>query len=93
MCGVVSSLVGGLASGLFGSLFGGDKKSPPIVQSTPLADQAAADAKAAGDAAQDRTRRRRSMRASSLLATGGDGDLSNPVTGAPSVAGKPTLGA
>lgn len=90
MCGIVKSLMGGLVGGLMG----GDKSStPPVVYQSPKADQDAIDAKAAGDAAQDRTRRRRAMRSSSLLATGGAGDLSNPVTGSPMASGKPTLGA
>lgn len=82
MCGIVKSIFGG-----------GEQSAPPVVYQTPKADQASADAEAAGVAAQDRTRRRRSVRASSLLATGGQGDLSNPVTGTPMAAGKPTLGA
>lgn len=80
MCGIVKSIFGG-------------NDSPPVVYQSPKADQAEIDAKAAATAAQDRTRRRRSMRASSLLATGGDGDLSSPVNGAPVASGKAALGA
>lgn len=65
-------------------------KTPSVTQTSPKADQAAADAQAAAMAAQDKTRRRRAVRASSLLA--GDNDLASPVTGMPSAAGKPTLG-
>lgn len=78
MCGIVKSILGG------------DEK-PPVVYQSPKKDQAEADAIAASTAAQDRTRRRRSMRASSLLATGGEGDLSSPVSGAPTA--KASLGA
>lgn len=86
--------------GIFGSLFGGgsifgdgDSSPPPVVQPSPIADQAKADAEAAGKAAQAKTQRKRMARASSLLATGGGGDLSSPVTGLPSAQSKPTLGA
>ncbi len=76
------------------ALFGGGGSSPPpVVQSSPVADQAKADAEAAGKSAQAKTQRRRMARASSLLATGGEGDLSSPVTGLPSAQSKPTLGA
>lgn len=76
----------------FQGLFGGGK-TPPVVQSSPLADQAKIDAEAAAKAAQARTDRKRRVRASSLLATSGAGDTSDVVTGQPSaVSGKSTLG-
>lgn len=81
MCGIVKSIFGG-----------GEQSPPPVVYQSPRADQAAIDAEAAGAAARDRTRRRRSVRASSLLATGGQGDMTSPVTGSPAAAGKQTLG-
>jgi len=80
MCG---SLLGGL-------LGGGDK--PEVVYQSPRADaakaEAEANAKANAKAAQSKTMQRRRMRASSLLATGGDGDM----TGIGTVGGKQTLG-
>jgi hypothetical protein len=82
MCGIVKAIFGG-----------GEKSAPPVVYQSPKADQAAVEAEASGVAAQDRTRRRRSVRASSLLATGGQGDTAtSPVTGSPAAAGKQTLG-
>lgn len=85
MCGIVKSIFKSVSS-----LFGGGAEAPPVVYQSPKADQAAIDAAASASAAQDRTKRRRSVRASSLLATGGEGDLSSPVTGSPSA--KATLG-
>ena len=76
MCG---SLLGGL-------LGGGDK--PEVVYQSPRADAAKAEAEANSKAAQSKTMQRRRMRASSLLATGGDGDM----TGIGTVGGKQTLG-
>lgn len=75
------------------ALFGGGQSLPSVVRSSPIADQAKADADAAGKSAQAKTARKRAARASSLLATGGSGDPSNPVTGLPSAQSKPTLGA
>lgn len=54
-------------------------------------DKLTADASTRG--IQERTRRRRRLRASSLLATGGAGDTSGIVTGTPAAIAKPTLGA
>lgn len=71
-------------------LGGGDAPPPIVVRESPLADQAKAEADAAAKAAQATTARRRRVRASSLLATGGEGDLSAPVTAQP--AAKQTLG-
>lgn len=76
MCG---QLLGGL-------LGGGDK--PEVVYQSPRADAAKAEAEANAKAAQSKTMQRRRMRASSLLATGGDGDM----TGIGTVGGKQTLG-
>lgn len=78
MCGFLSGLMGG-----------GD--TPPVVYSSPRADQEAADAAAASASAQARTRRRRSARASSLLATGGDGDALG-AGATPAAQGSTTLG-
>ena len=75
------------------ALFGGGDKPPPVVQSSPVADQGKADSEASGKSAQAKTQRRRMARASSLLATGGTGDMASPVTGLPSAQSKPTLGA
>jgi hypothetical protein len=60
--------------------------APQVLQQSPIADQE----KLAGEAAAKASARRRSIRASSLLATGGAGDASSPVTGQPQ--GKPMLG-
>ena len=76
MCG---SLLGGL-------LGGGDR--PEVVYQSPRADAAKAEAEANAKAAQSKTMQRRRMRASSLLATGGDGDM----TGIGTVGGRQTLG-
>jgi hypothetical protein len=73
-------------------IFGGGEKPPPVVQPAPIVDQAKIDADAAAKAAQGKSQRRRMARASSLLATGGGGDLSSPVTGLPSAQSKSTLG-
>lgn len=80
MCGFMRALMGG-----------GERDTPPVVYSNPRADQEAADAVAASTAAQDRTRRRRSVRASSLLATGGDGDALG-AGATPAAQGSATLG-
>jgi hypothetical protein len=86
-----SALSAGAAVKSLGSSKGG---APQVVQSSPLADQAKIDAAASAKAAQDKTQLRRRLRASSLLATGGQGDTLDPVTGQPSaIAGKSTLGA
>lgn len=72
-----------------------DPKTPQMPQTPePLKDMENASASAAAAGISDRIKRRRALRAQSLLATGGPGDTSNPVTGAPSAtAGKATLGA
>lgn len=76
----------------FDSLFGGGK-TPPVVAQSPIADQAVIDGDAKAKAGQARSERQRRMRASSLLATGGGGDTTAPVTGQPTaVGGKATLG-
>lgn len=68
-------------------------KTPDVVAQSPLADQGAIDAEARAKAGQARSDRRRRIRASSLLATGGAGDTSDVVTGQPSaIGGKATLG-
>lgn len=79
--------LGGSIQKLFG---GGDAPPPVVVRESPLADQAKADAEASSKAAQATTARRRRVRASSLLATGGEGDTSAPLTAQP--AAKQTLG-
>ena len=74
-------------------ILGGGNKTPSVVQQSPLADQAGIDADARAKAGQARTDRKRRIRASSLLATGGGGDTTEPITGQPSaVGGKATLG-
>lgn len=73
--------------------FSSKQQTPPVVYESPKADQAAAEAEAAGKSAQDKTARRRRMRASSLLATGATGDTSATLGGVPLAAGKPNLGA
>ena len=73
------------------AIFGGGKSSPPpVVQSSPIADQAKIEADAAAKAAQERTAQRRRQRGNSLLAQGAQGDqgLGDTTPGA-----KPTLGA
>lgn len=68
--------------------------APPVIASSPVADQAGIEADAAAKAAQEKTQLRRRLRASSLLATGGSGDALSPLTGQPSaIASKSTLGA
>ncbi len=71
--------------GFIDALFG-SKDTPPIVRESPAADQAKLEA----EAAQKATSRRRRLRASSLLATGGQGDATTASTAAP--AAKQTLG-
>lgn len=82
MCGIFKEV---------GKLFGGGGDTPVVVRESPIADQAGIDTAAADKAAQEKATRRRKLRASSLLATGGVGDTSSPVTGLPNA--KPTLGA
>lgn len=68
-------------------------KPPAVTQQSPLADQAKIDADAAAKAAQARTDRRRRQRGSSLMATMGGGDTTDPMTGQPTaIGGKSTLG-
>ena len=68
-------------------------ETPAVVAQSPLADQAKIEADAQAKAAQARTDRKRRIRASSLLATGGAGDMTAPVTGQPTAIGaKATLG-
>lgn len=84
MCGFLEKLIGG---------GGGD--TPTVVRESPLADQAKIDSEAAAAGAAEKTARKRRMRASSLLATGGMGDASAPSTATPGAAPgtKTTLGA
>lgn len=72
-------------------LFGGDDPAPQVIRENPVADQAAIDAKAAATSAQERAAQKRRIKASSLLATGGAGDLSQ--VGTTQAGAKPTLGA
>lgn len=72
-------------------LGGGGGETPTVVRESPIADQAQIDADATAKAGQERTVRRRRLRASSLLATGGQGDTEAPVTG--QATAKPSLGA
>lgn len=62
------------------------KSTPSVIRESPLADQA----KIEGEAASRASARRRRIRASSLLATGGQGDTSSAATALP--AAKQTLG-
>lgn len=83
-----------LGTGLFAS--GGAAPTPaaPVVREDPKAAAAVQADTAAQTAQADKLATSRRRRAVSLLATGGSGDLANPVTGAPvATAGKPTLGA
>jgi hypothetical protein len=78
---------------MLASSMGGKSSGPAQAPVTVAQDanQASADASAAGIAS--RTAKRRAMRAQSLLATGSGGDTSNVITGTPSAtAGKTTLG-
>jgi hypothetical protein len=78
-----------LAKSLAGKPSAPQAQAPVTVEAD--ANQASADASAAGIAS--RTAKRRAMRAQSLLATGAGGDTSNVITGTPSAtAGKTTLG-
>ena len=79
-----------MCGSLLGGLFGGGEK-PPVVYSSPRADQEKADAEAASKSAQERIKRKRAARASSLLATGGGGDALGSGTG-PAATGNATLG-
>lgn len=65
----------------------------PVTKESPTKDQATIEAEAAALANQDVLKRRRRIRASSLMATGGLGDPSQPVLASPSATAKPTLGA
>ena len=69
--------------------------TPQVIASSPIADQSAIDAEAAAKAAAEKTQLRRRLRASSLLATGGEGDPSRPLTSSRSAVpgAKSTLGA
>lgn len=68
--------------------------APVVVRENPAAEQARIEAAAASTAAQKTNARRQRVRANSLLAQGGAGDTSSPLTGQPmAVAGKATLGA
>jgi len=67
------------------------KKTPPVVSSSPLKDQAKIEADANAKALQEATARKRRQRSSSLLASGGAGDESEITTG--SAGAKATLGA
>lgn len=83
-------MCGNILGGLLGD---GERDTPPVVvYQSPRADAAAADAAAASASAQARTRRRRAVRASSLLATGGQGDLGSSGGTTPTAAGNTTLG-
>lgn len=73
------------------NLFSSGADTPTVIQQSPLADQAKIEADASAKGGQEKVARRRRLRASSLLATGGAGDVSSPVTG--DVSAKPTLGA
>ncbi len=84
MCNV--PIVGDVVKGITGNV-----STPTVVRESPLADQAKLDAAAAAKAAAENTARKRRLRASSLLATGGAGDATNVVTG--QTMAKPTLGA
>lgn len=75
----------------FKEIFGGGGSPPTVVRESPIADQAKIDAEAAAKASQEKLQRRRRLRASSLLATGGAGDTAVTASGTP--AAKPTLGA
>ena len=86
----IAAVVGGTAAAT-SALSAGKGGTPAVVRQDPVADQAAIDAQAAGTAAQERTARKRRIRANSLLATGGQGDTVAPITG--QAAAKPTLGA
>jgi len=77
-----------MCGSLLGGLLGGGDNKPEVVYQSPRADAAKAEAEANAKAAQSKTMQRRRMRASSLLATGGDGDM----TGIGTVGGKQTLG-
>jgi hypothetical protein len=82
------SLGAGLVD-IAGKLTGGG--TPALLASDPVGDQAKIDAESAAKGAQARTARRRRIRASSLLASGGQGDQTDVVTG--QAYAKPTLGA
>ena len=51
-------------------------KKPPVVQSSPVKDQAKIEAEAQAKAMQEQTARKRRQRGASLLASGGGGDES-----------------
>jgi hypothetical protein len=77
-----------MCGNILGGLLGGGDEKPEVVYQSPKADAAKAESEANAKAAQAKTVQRRRMRASSLLATGGDGDM----TGIGTVGGKTTLG-
>lgn len=81
-----------MCGGKIGQVLGGGD-TPTVVRESPAADAAKAAADAEAKASADKLDTRRRRKALSLLATGGQGDTSAPVTGMPSAsAGKPTLG-
>jgi hypothetical protein len=68
-----------------------DMPAPSTETGSPTA--AVNTAKADQDAAKSKLQRRRRVRAASLLATGGQGDATSPVTGRPAASAKQQLGA
>lgn len=87
MCGVLKE-VGKTVGGLLGV----NQDTPTIVRETPAADASANADKANSEAAQAKLAAKRRRAAASLLATGGSGDSSSPVTGLPAAQGKQQLG-
>lgn len=81
-----------MCGGKIGEILGGGD-TPQVVRESPAADAAAADADARAKASTEKLESKRRKKASSLLATGGQGDLSAPATSMPSAAGaKANLG-
>lgn len=80
-------IVGALSAGATAYAADASKPRSPQVQQAPIDNtMPEAEAKSGADSAQ----RKRQLRAASLLATTGAGDINNPVTGTPSA--KPLLG-
>lgn len=94
MCSkTVELLTGWFGAGKVVDKLTGKGDTPTVLRENPAADQARLEADAAAKTQQESIARRRRTRSSSLLATGGQGDAIDPVSGQPTaIAGKSTLG-
>lgn len=89
----IAALVGaGTAAASATGVIGPKGDGPTVLRESPKADADKAAADAASKAGADKLATKRRRAAASLLATGGQGDTSSPVTGLPAATGKATLG-